>query len=471
MYTLRTAWETADGRRFSGVNLNRAESTAPQDYGKVVDALVADEDHRTRFLKACLTKLGLAVSRETQAVPSLSQLHLSAAQPSQMTELVHGWHEAGIVVKDGERDLIRGENDTFILEEQGPRRWSMGAVADALKEAIPHAAAKGEEADGLVDYNTMPKLLLVHGHSVPEGKETPHFNHHSFFSSLEHFHSQQRESEGSFGRAIMYGEVVTSTNTLLDKNPSWLAQLPTGLTATATTQVAGRGRGSNVWVSPAGSLMFSTVLRHALALSSTAPVVFVQYLAALAIVAGIRGYGKGYDGLPVRLKWPNDVYALDPSRPAGDNAYVKIGGILVNSSYAGGDYTLVCGIGLNVSNAGPTTSLAMLAERAGVAAPSLERLLASVLAQFEGLYTRFCRTGFDRALEQQYYDSWLHGDQIVSLEMEGGARARIKGISRDWGLLVAEELGWEDRATGRRFELQSDSNSFDFFKGLLKRKV
>ncbi|KAL8945175.1 MAG: hypothetical protein Q9211_000327, partial [Gyalolechia sp. 1 TL-2023] len=69
-----------------------------------------------------------------------------------------------------------------------------------------------------------------------------------------------------------------------------------------------------------------------------------------------------------------------------------------------------------------------------------------------------------------YYKHWLHSEQIVTLEAEGGIRARIKGITTDWGLLKAEELGWEDRATGKVVELQSDSNSFDFFKGLIKRK-
>ena len=59
----------------------------------------------------------------------------------------------------------------------------------------------------------------------------------------------------------------------------------------------------------------------------------------------------------------------------------------------------------------------------------------------------------------------------MTLEAEGGIRARIKGITTDWGLLVAEELGWEDRGTGRMVTLQSDSNSFDFFKGLIKKKV
>lgn len=65
--------------------------------------------------------------------------------------------------------------------------------------------------------------------------------------------------------------------------------------------------------------------------------------------------------------------------------------------------------------------------------------------------------------------------QIVTLEEEGGAKARIKGITRDYGLLLAEELttAWDGslRATGKVWQLQSDSNSFDFLKGLVRRKV
>ena len=217
--------------------------------------------------------------------------------------------------------------------------------------------------------------------------------------------------------------------------------------------------------------MFSTVFRHSLALSNTAPVVFVQYLAALAIVAGIYGYGKGYEKLPVKLKWPNDIYALDPTKPEKENAYVKIAGILVNSSYAGGDYTLVVGIGMNVNNSAPSVSLSQLAEKANLPTFTLEKLLASILTQFEELYTRFCRTGFDARMENLYYENWLHTDQIVTLEAEGGAKARIKGITRDWGLLVAEEVNLDEKGTGKRWELMSDSNSFDFFRGLLKKKM
>ena len=147
---------------------------------------------------------------------------------------------------------------------------------------------------------------------------------------------------------------------------------------------------------------------------------------------------------------------------------MKIGGILVNSHYSDSEYLCVVGVGLNTTNASPTTSLNALNPPAPF---TLEKLLARVLTCFAALYERFVRTGFDRCFEDLYYKHWLHTDQIVTLEAEGGIRARLQGITTDWGLLKAEELGWEDRPTGRILTLQSDSNSFDFFKGLIKRKV
>lgn len=70
-----------------------------------------------------------------------------------------------------------------------------------------------------------------------------------------------------------------------------------------------------------------------------------------------------------------------------------------------------------------------------------------------------------------YYGYWLHSGQIVTLESEGGVQCRVKGVEREWGLLVVEELGWELRPTGKIWTLQTDSNSFDFLRGLVRRKV
>lgn len=81
------------------------------------------------------------------------------------------------------------------------------------------------------------------------------------------------------------------------------------------------------------------------------------------------------------------------------------------------------------------------------------------------LYTEFVRYGFTREMEGRYYDYWLHTGQKVTIE-EGGVRARVLGITGDWGLLKVEEEG-----TGRVWALQSDENSFDYWKGLVKRRV
>ena len=50
-------------------------------------------------------------------------------------------------------------------------------------------------------------------------------------------------------------------------------------------------------------------------------------------------------------------------------------------------------------------------------------------------------------------------------------KARILGITRDWGMLRAEETDSMGRATGKVWTLQSDENSFDYWKGLVRRKT
>lgn len=253
-----------------------------------------------------------------------------------------------------------------------------------------------------------------------------------------------------------------------------LANLPTGFTLSATTQVAARGRGNNVWIAPPGALILSTVINHPAHQAATRPIVFIQYLAAVAIVEAIQRYGRGYEGLPVKLKWPNDIYARDPSKPKDEPpSYVKIGGILANCAYSAGSYQIVLGIGINTNNGRPTTSLDALLPAYNPNLPPfrIERLLARILTRLETLYGQFIRRGFTRELEEKYYEHWLHSGQMVTLEGEGGVSAKVLGITRDWGLLKAEEVGFDGRPTGRVWALQSDENSFDFWRGLVKRKV
>ncbi|KAM0164147.1 hypothetical protein ACHAPC_000482 [Botrytis cinerea] len=455
---------------FAAVNLD--PTIKIPGYSDLVKDLAADDDSRTKFLKGCLSKLGLTVSEEASAAPSLSRIHLSSVHPPFVPELLASLEE--IIEKENGEEIIKGENDTLHLE-RSESSWSVQSLVKSLSDAVvstaeeKHTIESAKADDGIIDYNAIPKRVIFHETDWPSTKETPYFNHHAFYSNLRLYQQEKLSEAEEFGNTLLYGEVVTSTNTMLEKNPKLLSRLPMGFTFTATTQIAGRGRGSNVWVSPLGCLIWSVCMKHPMELGNKAPVVFIQYLAAIAIVEAIHSYDKGYDTVPIKLKWPNDIYVQDPSKP-GKREYVKVGGILVNSSYSSGNYDLVVGIGLNIKNAAPTTSLnALLPPH--LAPITLEKFLARFLTKFETIYKTFCRNGFDRKLEEVYYKHWLHTDQIVTLETEGGARAIIRGITTDWGLLRAEELGWEDRPTGKVWELQSDSNSFDFLKGLLKRKV
>ncbi|KAF8463122.1 biotin-protein ligase [Kalaharituber pfeilii] len=471
---------------FAGVNMDR--NAGGEGYPELVDSITRDHDKQVAFLRGCLSKLGLRVSENVYEVPALTPLHLTAIYPEDIGSLVTNLRE--LVTKDGAgQDVVVGENDTFVLKTP-PSSLSLESLSLQSQQA-EDSAARGKEVDEVLDYTTVPKTVYTHTTSYPSTSSTPYFNHITYYKALLEYRSQSRSSPSQFGSFILYGEVLTSTSTLLDKNYQLLDRLPNGLTAVATLQVAGRGRGTNAWVSPLGSLVFSTIIRHPMEMCIQAPVVFIQYLTGMAIVEAIRTYGPGYSDIPVKLKWPNDIYAEDPTHIPNatitdplKKKYVKICGILVTSSYSSAHrhFNLVVGCGINVTNRSPTTSLNHLLERLNASrlarnrnAVQLqsyvhERLFAKILVIWEEYYYRFCQMGF-RPFEEQYYRNWMHSGQVVRLEMEGGAKARIKGVTLDHGLLRADEIDREDRPTGNVFTLQSDGNSFDFFNGLLKTKA
>ncbi|KKA27259.1 hypothetical protein TD95_004097 [Thielaviopsis punctulata] len=430
-------------------------------YADLIQKLAKAEKGRSAFLKACLVKLGLDVSTEELPLPSLSPLHLSGVTHECVSEALCDWESIITRDKNGE-ELIKADMDVFHIQKIDSR-WDLGSLKDALEPS-----RKSQDLS-FVNYSSILKTIVPHESEWPDNKETPCFNHNVYFSHLKRYRLLERDAN-DWGSLLLYGEVMTSTNSILDKNPKLLAKIPTGFTVAATTQIAGRGRGSNVWVSPPGCMIMSIVINQAAHLAMTRPVVFIQYIAAIAIVEAIQSYDTGYGKIPVKIKWPNDIYALDPNPKEGSPTYVKVGGILATCSYCDGEYQIVLGIGVNTCNSRPTTSLNALLKN-GQEPARTERLLARLVTRLEAVYGQFLREGFSPDLEARYYRYWLHTGQKVTLEAEGGVKARVLGVTRDWGLLKAEELGYDGRGTGKIWSLQSDENSFDFWKGLIKRKT
>lgn len=458
-----------------------------EEYAATLRKLIDAQSHGLVFMRGLLMKLGLKVDQSAVPIPGLSRLSLTATVSDKVAPLIEVLKkEIGV---EG-TNLLKGHNDTF-------RIWdACGEVFKPNSESPPKEEKEDGEQDLHPDLDKVIKDVDVYYDGLPDNRITSSFDHQLYYESLNKCYEENNSnSPREFGSFLLYGDVVTSTSTMLYKNFNLLRVLPTGFSTVGFVQVAGRGRGNNVWVSPPGVLATSTVLRMPLQddRGLPFPMVFTQYIASLAIVEAIRNYGPGYDSIPVRLKWPNDMYVLNPNFKAGeaqdstadDEAaepeFYKVGGVLINSTILDKEYVLVVGLGVNVSNHAPSISLNTIVNKLndGVRKTkglpplehfTIEALLAKYFALLDSMLITFKYQGF-AAFEDLYYKRWLHDNKIVTLEQYHNVKARIKGISKDFGMLVVEEVNRENKPTGKSYELQPDGNSFDMMKGLLKKKT
>ena len=106
----------------------------------------------------------------------------------------------------------------------------------------------------------------------------------------------------------------------------------------ADEQRAGRGRRGRSWASPPGAGMYLSIIVRDEGLGEQVPLVTLA--AGVAVAEAVRGVS----GLPVELKWPNDVVIGRPWR--------KLAGILCEASALGTSRgVMVVGIGVNLQRA------------------------------------------------------------------------------------------------------------------------
>lgn len=459
-------------------------------------------------------------------------------------------------VKDSNDAMYFARADAESVQEA--QALCSSADYDAFSKPIIPAATSvdGEETgstpDKEVDLDAVPKYVLMCKEQKPSTDVLPYWDMAAYETHLEHFRELNAQrtqgadhwaswrapfdpfnpfgstsgvvAEHRFGTPTLYTQMVTSTQTMLDKNFRLLAALPVGTTFFATQQMSGRGRGGNRWISPKGCLQFSAVFRVPVSMASKT--VFLQYLSGLAVVEGIRLALGPSDAAravadKVRIKWPNDIYAEIPAADEegnggartktatfelGGKRYAKLGGILVNSQFSGGnEFVLVSGCGVNCLNARPTTSVsdlvAMHNDRAAnevdrLEVVSQEKLAGAILSTFDSIWKVFLQHGGDfRPFVARYRQVWLHSDQETTLtpdairsdaaaHTEGDEGVRIVGISSDYGLLQAvprtssihakDAKAWgstQDAQANGIVQLQPDGNSFDMLQNLVKRKV
>jgi BirA family biotin operon repressor/biotin-[acetyl-CoA-carboxylase] ligase len=251
---------------------------------------------------------------------------------------------------------------------------------------------------------------------------------------------------GGFDRLRFCAETASTNDVALSLA---LAGAPPGTSVLADVQHAGRGRRGHDWSSPAGAGVYLSVIVAPRDVPGSTTLVTLA--AGVAVAQAVRSTA----GLPVELKWPNDIVIGRPWR--------KLGGVLCEA--VGNDPRLdavVIGVGLNVRRAAYPKAVASRATSVEVElgrpierAPFVVEVLAGLRGMMEVL---------DRGDREAVCLAWrglgqsgLAGARVTWRDQNIERRGRARGIDADGALLVeregrverliAGEVEWETWAT------------------------
>lgn len=222
--------------------------------------------------------------------------------------------------------------------------------------------------------------------------------------------------------AIKWADELDSTNSELLRHISSYDNLSV---LAARRQTSGRGQRGNSWLSePGANLTFSILLKpSSLAARDYMSITFL-------VAAAVRDYLVS-EGIPARVKWPNDIYC----------GKRKICGMLIENGLEGSSIAYsVIGIGLNLNQVcfpesiPNPTSMRLLTGREFSPEETLEKLLSFIdvrtLAHAEKLRENYLRGLFQKDTACLYRDI-ASGEEFTGI---------IRDVQDD-GLLVMEREG------------------------------
>jgi BirA family biotin operon repressor/biotin-[acetyl-CoA-carboxylase] ligase len=214
-----------------------------------------------------------------------------------------------------------------------------------------------------------------------------------------------------------------------------------GTIVIAAAQTSGRGRLGRGWHSPPGAGIYASVIFRNPRVAS-----LLSLAAGVAVADGIRAA----TGLPVEIKWPNDVVVRDgPSRARRR----KLAGVLAEASTgAEGLQHVILGMGINVRSAPLPPELAesatsIEAELGKAVEPAA--VLAETLAMLNDQVQRLARGDRTALLARWRALAPLATGSPVEWDRAGArTRGTTAGISDDGALLVQAGTGIERILSG-----------------------
>lgn len=256
---------------------------------------------------------------------------------------------------------------------------------------------------------------------------------------------------------MIYSDIVTSTQTILENNWVFTQHLPHGTIFLTSHQTKGKGRSGNKWQSAPGCLQFTMVWDVHIKCS----VLLYQYYATLSIVEAILSI-PGYEKLPLQVKWPNDIYCVIEQNDRCVNSR-KLGGVIVQANHINDKFTkLLIGLGLNIDNSDPTYCLNELISNFKLPTTTREIVLARFSTMFPILVQKWS-LDFEK-FQTDYKRRWIHYKDIVYLQ-ESKRSVELIGLDHDGYLLV------RDCNSNEEISIQPGSHSFDVEQCVITQKI
>ncbi len=223
---------------------------------------------------------------------------------------------------------------------------------------------------------------------------------------------------------------LARTGSTNDVARAWINEKKIKLPAVifTTEQESGRGHYGSKWESePGKNLLFSLVFFPRFVAASQV------FSLSMVVSLGVRNYLAGYTGLPVRVKWPNDILIENK----------KVSGILIENILTGSYLeTCIAGVGINVnqktfSAAAPrAASLCRFTDRDSDPLEHLPPVVQSIEDQLIAL-----REGKYSALREEWFRHLFgRGEELTFRRGEEIFKGIIRGVSPS-GLLEVEMAG------------------------------
>lgn len=205
---------------------------------------------------------------------------------------------------------------------------------------------------------------------------------------------------------IVLDETGSTTQAAREK----LLTQPLPFAVLARRQTAGQGQWGRVWVHEAGNLAMTVAWPKAAVSEAMLPQ--VGYLVALAVRVA-----AGQGGVPLKFKWPNDVYYNG----------LKVGGILVEVA----GEALLIGIGVNVATAPAVADRATACLAQAGYQGDAETLAQQIVTALEQGFAKARRLGFASVRSAWLADALFLGEPLTA----NGQTGRFLGLD-GWGRVV-----------------------------------